>query len=45
MLEKWVVWVGFGEGLLVGVGEVEVVEGEDDGGEVVGRVLEGRLDY
>ena len=45
MLEQRVVGVGLGEGDLVGVGEVEVVEGEDDGGEVVGCGLEGRLDY
>ena len=37
--------MGFREGYLVGVCEVEVVEGEDDGGEVVGRILEGGLDY
>ena len=45
MLEEGVVWVGLGEGDLVGVRQVEVVEGEDDGGEVVGWGLEGRLDY
>ena len=45
MLEERVVGVGLGECDLVGVGEVEVVEGEDDGWEVVGRGLEGRSDY
>jgi hypothetical protein len=38
-LEERVVWVGLGKGDLVCVGEVEVVEGEDDGGKVVGRRL------
>lgn len=44
VLEEGVVRAGLGEGDLVGVGEVEVIEGEDDGGEVVGWGLEGRLD-
>ena len=44
VLEESVVWMGLGEGGLVGVGEVEVVEGEDGGGEMVGWGLEGRLD-
>jgi hypothetical protein len=35
VLEERVVVVGLGEGDLIGVGEVEVVEGEEDGGEVV----------
>ena len=45
MLEERIVGVGLGEGDLVGVGQVEVVEGEDDGGEAVRRGLEGGLDY
>jgi hypothetical protein len=40
-LEERVVWVGLGKGDLVGVGEVDVVEGEDDGGEVVGPGFQG----
>jgi hypothetical protein len=35
VLEERVVVAGLGEGDLIGVGEVEVVEGEEDGGEVV----------
>jgi hypothetical protein len=45
VLEERIVGVGLGEGDLVGVGQVEVVEGEDDGGEAVRRGLEGGLDY
>ena len=45
MLEQRVVWVRFGERLLIGVSEIEVVKGEDNGGEVMGRPLEGGSDY
>jgi hypothetical protein len=40
VLEQRVVGVGSGEGEEVGVGEVDVVDGEDGGGEGVGRGLE-----
>jgi hypothetical protein len=40
MLEERVVRVGLSECDLVGVGEVEVVQGEDDGGEIVRWGLE-----
>lgn len=39
MLEERIVWVGLGESDLVSVCEVEVVKGEDDSWEVVGRRL------
>lgn len=43
MLEEWIVGVRLGEGDLICVGEVEIVEGEDDSGEIMGCVLKRRL--